>query len=819
MYRSWFLFGVSLASASVLMVQLLLSRIFSVTAWYHVSFLVISIAMFGMTAGAVKVYRGDAQAQRQGLSCLASRNSFYFGLSMAFAAFVSMMVPIVDSRLEFTLIFLPTVAFLTAVPFYFAGVVVSLCLTRSPFRVSTVYGYDLLGAAAGCLAALLLMEVVDTPSALFLVCALPMLSGLCFHHAVSDRPAFDTRFLVGGAMLLVTVGSFNAIQERPIIYPLFPKGNLTPQQILDLDRWNSISRITLFSERENVKPFAWGYSTRFPETARATYRQLVIDSAAGTPLTQFDGTDFENLSYLEYDITSLAYHLPGLQRGAIIGVGGGRDVLTAKYFGVDSLTALDVNAIQIELLRDDPEFREYSGFNRLENVELIHSEARSWFSRNRSAFNIIQMSMIDTWASTSAGAFALSENGLYTVEGWRVFMDDLAEGGVFTVSRWLNRPEMPETARTLSLAVAALLERGAQNPRAHIYLAGTTLPTRNLSTLILARDPLTEAQLDALDAAAGKMAFEVMVSPRQDAPPLLRPIIDARSEAELESATSHSFLKLFPPTDRQPFFFNQAPLDQPVELFRMARERNFRIVPGHVRASLNLFFVILFSAVMVALVILLPLRRSVESIDGATFVGGTAYFFLIGMGFMFLEISLLQTMSPFLGHPSLSLAVVLFSLILATGIGSLMSGRLPLNGRGRIAGWALLTAAYFLIMGLTIHKIFLVSAELTLALRALVCLALTVPGGILLGFGFPTGMHLCQQRNGRVTPWLWGVNGAAGVLGSAVAIATNIGFGLDKTMMLGAAFYALLLPAALILSRSRAAEDRVGATRTALSAS
>lgn len=818
MHRGWFLSGVFLVSATVLMMQLLLSRIFSVTAWYHVSFLVISIAMFGMTAGAVKVYRGDVETQRRNLSDLSARNSFYFAVLMALAVIVSMLVPIFDSRLVLTLIFLPTVAILTALPFYFAGVVISLCLTRSPFPVSTVYGYDLLGAAAGCLAALLLMEWIDTPSAIILVCAVPMLAGLCFLKAATGQAGSDRRALVAGAVVLAVFGSLNAGLERPVIYPIFPKGVFTPQALLDLDRWNSISRVTLFIERENVKPFAWGYSTRFPESARATYRSLVIDGAAGTPLTRFDGTDFDSLDYLEYDITTLAYNLPGLQQGAIIGVGGGRDVLTAKYFGVESVVALDVNATQIDLLRDDPLYREYAGFDKLENVELIHSEARSWFSRNRESFDIIQMSMIDTWAATSAGAFALSENGLYTIEAWQVFMDDLAEGGVFTVSRWLNKPDMPETGRTLSLAVATLLERGVRDPRAHIYLVGTTLPARNLSTLVLSRDPLTDAQLDALDAAAEEMAFDVMASPRRNANPLLASIVGARSRAELASATTGSFLNLFPPTDTQPFFFNQAPLDRPIEMFRLAKKGNFRIVPGHVRATLNLFFVIVFSAAMVVLVILFPLRRSVKSVGAATLAGGTAYFFLIGLGFMFLEISLLQTMGMFLGHPSLSLAVVLFSLILSTGIGSLVSGRLPLNDRTRITVWIALTAIYFLVMGLTIHKIFFQLSELTLVLRALVCLALTVPGGILLGFGFPTGMTLCEQRSSRITPWLWGINGAAGVLGSAVALATNISLGLDKTMMLGALCYALLLPAALILSKPRPADGPIGAARPAPSA-
>ena len=806
MQRGWFLFGVFLVSGSVLMVQLLLSRIFSVTTWYHVSFLVISIAMFGMTLGAVKVYRGDAETQRKTLSYLAAKGSLYFGISLPVAAMVSMMVPIVDSHVARTAIFLPTVAILTSVPFYFAGMVISLCLTRSPFKVSTVYGYDLLGAAAGCLVALMLMETVDTPSALLIVSAIPVASGLCFRRAATggaaDQPLFDGKPLVTGVVLLLIFGSVNAMMEKPVVYPRYSKGVLIPLSSIELDRWNSISRVTVLSERKDDIPFTWGPSTRLPESARATYRQLIIDGNAATPLTRFEGTRFENVDFLSYDITSLAYRLSGLEKAAVIGVGGGRDVLTAKYFGVDSVVALDVNAIQIDLLRDDPYYRNYTGFDRLENVELVHSEARSWFSRNRESFDIIQMSLVDTWAATGAGAYALSENGLYTVEAWRVFLDDLSDGGVFTVSRWMSKSEMVETGRILSLAVATLLDRGATDPAAHIFLATTKLDDKNISNLVVAKNPLSAEQIDALHAVAAELDFNIVASPRQSpVDPLVRGIVGAQDADGLERATRHSSLNLFAPTDTRPFFFNQAPLDQPLELIRMVRNEKFHGLSGQARASLNLLIVIVASLLMVVLVILLPLIRTLHSVDRVTFTGGTLYFFLIGTGFMFIEISLLQTMGLYLGHPNLSLAVVLFSLILSTGIGSLLSGRIPLDRNGALAGWAVLTTAYFLVMGLSIHWIFFELTELTLVLRALTCLALTIPGGILLGFGFPTGMALCQQRNSRIMPWLWGINGAAGVLGSAVAIAANIMFGLDKTMMLGALCYLLLLPPALLLKR------------------
>ena len=806
MKRGWFLLGVFLVSGSILTIQLLLSRIFSVTTWYHVSFLVISIAMFGMTLGAVRVYRGDAAAQRAGLADLAAMASFRFGALLPITAIVALFLPIVDSSLVYTMILLPVVAAITGVPFYYGGVAVSICLTRSPFNVSEVYGYDLLGAALGCLAALALMETIDTPSALFVAAALPLLAGLCFLR--SAQPGEDgaqgssRRTLIGGAAILALLGLANASFDKPLLYPAFPKGKPTPRASLDLDRWNSISRVTLSAEKQDKIPFAWAGSTTIPESLRATERFLVIDGGAGTPQTRFDGTSFEELDFLAYDLTSLAYRLPGLERGAVIGVGGGRDVLTAKYFGVDSVVGLDVNATQIDLLTSDPYYSRYTGFDRLENVTLIHDEARSWFARNDNSFDIIQMSMIDTWAATGAGAFALSENGLYTTEGWQIFMDDLADGGVFTVSRWMSRSELAETGRIVSLAVGTLLDRGAANPRDHIFLAASKLASVNVSTLIVAKDPFTKAQLDILDATANALDFEILASPRQDsANSVMQAILRSTDRAEFAAATEGGFLKLFPPTDRQPFFFNQAPLGSPLQLIRLVQDERLHIVSGHARASLNLLFVIGFSALMVVLVILVPLRNSLRAIDAGTIFGGSAYFFLIGLGFMLIEISLLQTMGLFLGHPSLGLAVVLFSLILSTGLGSLLSGRLPLDGTRRVVLWVSLSAGYFLFLGAAIHPIFLAMTDLTLALRVVACLALTVPGGVLLGFGFPTGMNLCSRRSGQITPWLWGINGAAGVFGSALAIATNIAFGLDVTLMIGAGCYALLLPTALYLAR------------------
>jgi hypothetical protein len=173
------------------------------------------------------------------------------------------------------------------------------------------------------------------------------------------------------------------------------------------------------------------------------------------------------------------------------------------------------------------------------------------------------------------------------------------------------------------------------------------------------------------------------------------------------------------------------------------------------------------------------------------------YFSLIGVGFMAVEIGLLQRMSVFLGHPVYALSVLLFSLMLATGLGSLLSDTFPLNSRGRFASWSVLSGTYILSLPLWLPNVLLAFDSSTLIPRAIVCVLTIAPAGLLMGFGFPTGMRLVSQISDKPTPWFWGINGAMGVLASVAAVATSIAFGTGATLMIGAGCYYLLIPTVL----------------------
>ena len=278
-------------------------------------------------------------------------------------------------------------------------------------------------------------------------------------------------------------------------------------------------------------------------------------------------------------------------------------------------------------------------------------------------------------------------------------------------------------------------------------------------------------------------------------------IVLAPDRAALNQATDASYLDLSPPTDARPFFFNQLRLDRLIgqNLFELASRPG--VFGGNLSATLTLAMLILISAALVAATIIVPLRSTLSAVTSTLIFAGTAYFALIGVGFMMTEIALLQRMSVFLGHPVYALSIVLFSLILSTGVGSLASERAPLESSGRLIAWSGLTSLYLFTLPAWLPGVLLHLESADLLIRAGLAVLVLTPAGFLMGFGFPTGMRLVSKVDRRPTPWFWGINGAAGVLAASVAVMTSISFGIDTTLRVGAICYLLLPGPALLLVR------------------
>ena len=818
--KPWFLLGLCLICMCTLMLQIIETRILSVISWYHLAFFSISMAMFGMTAGSLVVYFKERWFTAERLF----ENMVWICSAFAIAVEVSTLLLIstvlmIGGKPEFLMmvLFWLKLVVILATPYFFAGMAISLALTRSPWPVPLVYGVDLIGAATGCLVVLVVLTFVDSVSALFLVGTVGALAAISFSSArrASASPGepllpvvrlriFARPAILATALALLALGNA-AIQPYGLKLSIV-KNELesvvpgTPgTRVSEFLRWNSFSRISV-GPSNSGSPKMWGPSSETPPSV-IEQREMAIDGSAGTAMYRFDG-DFGKLEFLKYDVTNLAYYIRHAGRAAVIGVGGGRDILSAHLFGFRDITGVELNPIFIDML--SRVFRPYNHLADLRGTRLFVDEARSWFARSSDHFDSIQMSLIDTWAATGAGAFSLSENGLYTLQGWRTFFDHLTPSGAFTVSRWYSPDNINETGRMLSLAMATLMDEHISSPREHIFLAAA----ENLATLIVARAPFTSEELATLTATANRLHFTILVSPQsQTRSPTLSEIMGATTPQGLNEAVAKYPLDLSAPTDDRPFFFNQLRID-PASVW-LAHHLGYGVMHGNLVATITLTIVVALSTILVLITTIVPSLPSIRRVTPRIAVLGSIYFVLIGLGFMFVEIGLIQRISIYLGHPVYGMAIGLFGIIVSTGLGSLCSYRLSLLNGLRLQLWAGALGLYLILLPYWFPLLIDQFAAGSLLVRAAVSLTAIVPSGVLMGFGFPTGMEIVNAIDSRPTPWFWAVNGAAGVLAAGIAVLVSIHATISTTLWCGAACYLLLAPIAINLARLRRSEADV----------
>jgi hypothetical protein len=364
------------------------------------------------------------------------------------------------------------------------------------------------------------------------------------------------------------------------------------------------------------------------------------------------------------------------------------------------------------------------------------------------------------------------------------------------VSRWFAPGATSETSRLLALAVAALLDRGVQRPLDHMAM----LSRHRVATLIVSNQPLTNEDRSVITTLADERQFEVVVSPWTGAvDPFLSGIVKSTSGRELDAAIRHPMFDFTPPTDERPFFFNTLKPSSFDKAFDVPRDG---VMAGNLRATWTLVLLFIIATILVIGIIIFPLLRSgLPAMESGSFAMSVAYFGMIGVGYMLIQVPLLQRFSVYLGHPTYTLAVILFSMIFFTGIGSFVSDRFPIDCNRWVLKLPLAIGAAVLVLIYSIQPIMDATIQFELPVRSLVVMACSAPISVLLGFCFPVGMVLVRRLSPDATAWMWGVNGAAGVLASIMAVAISMWLGIHVNLLAASLLYILLPLPAHILER------------------
>ena len=581
--------GLFVIAFATLSLEITLVRLLSVTTWYHLSFFAISLGMLGMTAGARRVYlqrrsfEGDAFYESVTKACL----RYAISVPVCLVLLCVLPVDMCGATLRYAALLATTL--ICAVPFYYSGVVVSAVLTKRDLPMGRLYASDLFGAAMGCLFALFGLDAMDPPP-YFAVRRPGGPGGLVILSADGRRPLRLASVLL--MLLLISGGILNSYFN--CIRPVVVKGRgIEFGNHYAFDRWNSFSRIAVYPERL-APPQCWAASPLVPMTP-VPQRLLNIDGEAATTMRSFQSP--KQIEHLRYRFAQ-----PGLLVGrkgnaCIIGVGGGRDVQSALLFKLQHVTGIELNPIFIDLLKKD--FRDFAHVADRPDVTLVADKARSYLSMHPERYSMIQMSLIDTWAATGAGAFSLSENCLYTVESWGIVFDRLKDDGLFTVSRW-NDPATLETARLLSLAVATLQNRGMKDPSRQLAVA----TNGELATLILSRQPFAREDVQKLTDTCKNC----LSAPAGAGPPTQRGVISeyhpGKNGEQLAAAVQTAEMNLPPTTDENPYFFNMLRLGNIAPAYRKA---SLGVLHGNLAATLTLVGLMATLLVVALATVIVPL--------------------------------------------------------------------------------------------------------------------------------------------------------------------------------------------------------------------
>jgi spermidine synthase len=740
---------------ATLILELSLTRIFSVVFYYHFAFLAISIALFGLGAGGVFSY----------VVAPASGNMFrrlgFLAVLVSIVTVSSLWVILTRSDLSNTTLAL--IYFTSALPFLLAGIIVSLVISETIVRVDRVYFFDLIGAAAGCMLLVPFLNVVGGPNTVIIASvAFAASSAIWFNLAGSSRGRMG-----GVALALLFVALIIINLKRPFIDVRFAKGQLLTNETFV--KWNPISRIAIAPEKDSGMML------------------IFIDADASTGIANFD---FSKLT--EAQKKDLATQGPGFVyqirpggKTLIIGPGGGWDVARALASGSTDITGVEINPIIANTImrKNFPQLSQNLYLRPEVRIEV--EDGRSFVRRSSEKYQILQATLVDTWASTAAGAFALSENSLYTTDAFYDYLSHLTDDGILAFTRWGFDPPR-ESLRLVSLARAALDRLGEHDYKSHVMVIrqGSVKGWGAQDTVLISRKPFSSDDIARARSALTAGNLQDIYIPGDEVKNEFGELLTTSNPEQFYRNYRYD---VSPVSDNRPFFFYTVqPRDLISFLSNPSDSADYKIN----RAVPLLFGLMGISILATIVILLLPpvvLGSKLPREPGAQRM--LLYFLCIGIGYILVQVALIQKFVMLLGHPTYALTVIVFSMLVFSGMGSFFSRRIVAGNDARLRRVLIVVAALVAALAFAAPAVSNAGIAWPLPVKMLVTALVIAPAAFVMGMPFPSGLTRMENFHPPSVRWAWALNAASSVLGSASAIFLAIYLGLRETLLVGGIMY------------------------------
>jgi spermidine synthase len=820
------LLAVALVSAGALAFEVLLTRLFSIVQWHHFAYMVISIALLGYGAsGAFLAVTGNRLRRHVGAAFAAGAILFAVSTVASFAA---------AERLPFNalaviweprqLLYLLVLYLLFALPFFCAATCIGLALVAFPERIGRTYRYDLVGASMGAIG-LMLTLIVLFPNVALKVVALCGFLAAALAISVRETGVVCKGRAVGYATAAIAAcaalpQSWTALQLSE--YKGLSQTLLVPGVKILAEEAGLYGLLTVVSS--STIPFRYAPGLSLYNLMEPPAQLGVFTDGDGlTVITAFDGR-LEPLAYLDHTPAALPYHLLEKPEVLILGVGGGADVLLALLHRAARIDAVELNPQLVRLV--SKRFAEFAGrLYEQPGVRIHVAEARSFVAGSRDRYDLIQLPLLDSFATAAAGTHSLSESYIYTIEAFEQYLDHLRPGGYLAITRWLKLPPR-DSLRLFATAVSALERRGIGEPGRHLALVRSW----NTTALLVKNGPLTGEDAAAIRRFAEERAFDLgflrgMSREEANRFNVLDQYYFFDSAVALLGPQRKEFFRHYkfdvvPTTDDRPYFFDFFKWQALPELL----ER--RTLGG--AALLDWGYAVLVAtlvqaSVLALVLILTPLlwlgrHRSQAPAAALARWRIALYFLAIGFAFLFVEIASIQRFVLFLGHPVYAIPVVLCAFLFFAGLGSGFAPRLTARldalqgsrpsaalirftgGEGRCR-WvvgvrhpALALAVAGIVAAAVLHlvaapSLFRWLMPLPDTLKIAVSLVLIAPLAFCMGLPFPLALVRVAAVRPGLVPWAWGINGCASVLSAILAILLAMSLGFSAVLLIAIGLY------------------------------
>ncbi len=789
-------FSVTLLSATALAYEILLMRLFSIIQWHHFAYMFIGLALlgYGVSGTVVAIYQQRLLPRFTPIyiSCVA-----LFGISAVACFALAQTIPFNAEAIlwdGWQVFYLIGIFLLLAMPFFFAATAICLAFMQFGSQVSRIYAVDLFGAGLGSLGVIILLVWLFPQSALVLVSVLGVVAALiaCLELTVPRRRTISFALTFVIALLLVS-GSSLPLQLSP--YKSLQQLQRINGTSIIAERSSPLGLLSVVKSRDVPFRHAPGQSLH---ASQEPPPQLGVftDGDNMTVLTRYPD-EHQKLAYLDQTSSALPYHLKPLNTALIIGVGGGADVLQAKYHQLQNIDGVELNQQMIQLVKED--FSEFSGdLFKQDGVNIYHREVRDFLSGTTRSYDLIQLALVDAFNASSSGLYALNESYLYTVEALQRYLSHLETDGYLALTRWIKLPPR-DTLKLFATAVSALEKTGVSDPEQRLVL----IRSWQTSTLLVKNGKFTHTEIEAVKRFCTVRGFDLAYIPGVNAKQvnqynILNSPVFYQATTALLSDERDSFIKQYkfnlqPATDDQPYFHQFFKWGTVSEIIEMRNRGGMPLFEwGYITLIATLVIASFFSVVL----IVLPLwhYQAKQSIVNSRVKRRNVffYFFAIGLAFLFIEIAFIQKLILFLHHPIYAITISLAAFLVFAGTGSYWSSVLSVSlPRSKIllysiGGIIFISLLYLLLL----DSLFTLLVHLPIVSKILISALLIAPLAICMGMPFPLALAKLVGDAKEYIPWAWGINGCASVISAVLATVLAIHFGFSTVILLAVVLYA-----------------------------